>query len=209
MPDSYNGVLTFTPMLWSAADDLTSIWNNNVANAIAIHGTDAVLSFNEPDGCCWDCGNSCMNVSESVSAYKKWIQPLAGEVRLGSPAVTNGVGDGVGISYMEQFMDNCTGCTVDFIPLHWYGSVLDPGSFKTYVQSFWTKFGRPIWITEFATTSGTEDQILTFLQNVLPWLDQQTYVQRYAYFMDRNAGSPFLLESNNTLTAIGELFNSS
>lgn len=150
-----------------------------------------------------------MNVSAAVSAYNQWVQPLAGQVLLGAPAVTNSVGSGVGIDYMSQFMGNCTGCTIDFIPIHWYGSVLDPDAFTTYVSSFWTKFARPVWITEFGTTSGTEDQIVTFLQNVLPWLDQQTYVQRYAYFMDRAAGSPYLLETNNTMTDIGVVFNNS
>ena len=149
-----------------------------------------------------------MNVSYAVSAYKQWVQPLAGKVLLGSPAVTNGVGDGIGISYLQYFMGNCTGCTVDFIPLHWYGDVTNPDSFKTYVKSFRTKFARPLWITEFGTNGGTEDQIVTFLENVLPWLDKQTYVQRYAYFMDRAAGSPYLLETNNTMTDIGVVFNS-
>nr|POF07832.1 alkali-sensitive linkage protein 1 [Quercus suber] len=195
-------------MLWSAATDLTSIWQNNVRNAIATYGTESVLSFNEPDGCCWSCGNSCMNVSEAVSAYKQWVQPFAGTVKLGAPAVTNGVGEGIGISYMQYFMGNCTNCQVDFIPLHWYGSVLDPNSFTTYVQSFYQKFNKPIWITEFGTSSGTDAQIISFLQQVLPWLDSQSYVQRYAYFMDTNAGSPYLLNTNDTMTDIGVVFNS-
>lgn len=106
-------------MLWSAASDLTNIWSSNVQHAITTYGSDAVLAFNEPDLCCWSCGNSCMNVSAAVSAYKQYIQPLAGKVKLGAPAVTNAVGDGVGISYLEYFMGNCTGCQVDFVPLHW------------------------------------------------------------------------------------------
>lgn len=149
-----------------------------------------------------------MNVSLAVSAYKQFVQPWAGTVRLGAPAVMNSVQDGQGISYLTQFMGNCTGCTVDFIPLHWYGSVLEPDSFKTYVRSFWVKFGKPLWITEFAPTSGTDDQIIAFLENVMPWLDRQTYVQRYSYFMDRAAGSPYLLNTNDTLTDIGVVFNS-
>ncbi|TVY85504.1 Alkali-sensitive linkage protein [Lachnellula suecica] len=195
-------------MLWSAASDLTSIWSGNLQRAITSYGADSVLSFNEPDGCCWSCGNSCMNVSSAVSAYKQWVQPLAGKVKLGAPAVTNGVGEGVGISYMSYFMGNCTGCQVDFIPIHWYGSVLDPGSFEAYVQSFYTKFNKPIWITEFGTTSGTDAQIVAFLKQALPWLDSQSYVQRYAYFMDSNTGAPYLLNPNNTMNDIGVEYNS-
>ena len=149
-----------------------------------------------------------MNVSSAVSAYKKWVQPLAGKVSLGAPAVTNGVGEGIGISYLQYFMGNCTKCTVDFIPLHWYGDVTNPNSFKTYVKSFHTTFGLPLWITEFGGNGGTDDQIVTFLENVLPWLDTQAYVKRYAYFMDRAAGSPYLLETNDTMTDIGVTYNS-
>ncbi|KAI0161986.1 glycoside hydrolase family 128 protein [Xylariaceae sp. FL1272] len=207
-PDSFNTDLTYVPMLWSAADDLTSIWNTNVNNAIKSYGTDSLLAFNEPDGCCWSCGNSCMNVSSAVTAYKQWIQPFAGKVQLGSPAVTNGVGEGVGLSYLSYFMGNCTGCTVDFIPLHFYGSVLDPGAFQSYVESAWKLFGLPIWVTEFGTTSGTEAQVLSWLQVVIPWLDAQPYVKRYAYFMDNNHGAPYLLNSDNTKTSIGVYYGS-
>ena len=149
-----------------------------------------------------------MDVQSAVTAYKQYIQPLAGRVSLGAPAVTNGVGSGVGIDYMRQFIGNCSGCQIDFIPIHWYGSVLDPGSFETYVSNFYQTFGKPIWVTEFGLTSGTSAQIISFLQQVLPWLGSQGYVRRYAYFMDNNQGDPYLLNSSNSLTDIGVEFNS-
>ncbi len=194
-------------MLWNADPALTAIWSTNVSNAQSKYGADAALAFNEPDSCCSECGNSCISVQNAVSAYKQWMQPLSGTVRLGSPAVTNGVGPSIGIDWMKQFIASCSDCTVDFIPIHWYGSVLDPGSFKTHVESFHRQSGKPIWITEFATTSGTEEQVIDFLKVVLPWLIQQEYVERYAYFMARAAGSPFLLTTGGGLTRIGELYN--
>ncbi|KAI1323958.1 glycosyl hydrolase catalytic core-domain-containing protein [Xylariaceae sp. FL0255] len=207
VPNTFDTALTYVPMLWSAADDLTSIWTANVNHAIATYHTDAVLTFNEPDGCCWSCGNSCMNVSSAVSAYQTWVQPFAGRVKLGAPAVTNSEGSGVGMDYLAQFLSNCTDCTVDFIPLHFYGSVLDPGAFETYVINAWEEFGLPLWITEFGTTSGSEEQVLEWLETVLPWLDAQPYVHRYAYFMDNNQGVPYLLNSDNTTTSIGTLYS--
>lgn len=93
-----------------------------------------------------------------------------------------------------------------FVPR--YGSPTDPGSFTSYVQSFYQQFGKPIWITEFGTNGGTDAQIIAFLQQVMPWLDSQSYVQRYAYFMDTNGGSPYLLFPNDTMTDIGVEFNS-
>ncbi|KAI3316681.1 glycoside hydrolase family 128 protein [Xylariaceae sp. AK1471] len=210
-PDSYNPALNFVPMLWSAHPDLTSIWTANVNHSIASYNIDSVLAFNEPDSCgCWSCGSSCMDVPSAVSAYKQWVQPFAGRLRLGAPAVTNGVGDNVGLNYLQSFMGNCTGCRVDFIPLHYYGSVHDPANFKKHVESAWEMFNKsiPIWITEFGTDGGTEAEVLAWLRDVLPWLDSQSYVERYAYFMARDAGPPFLLHENATLTSIGGLYNS-
>lgn len=204
--NSYNDILVYSPMLWSNAEVLTSIWTSNVQNAIANYNTNSVLAFNEPDSC--GGGSACMNVSAAVTAYKQYIDPLKGKVLLGAPAVTNAVGPGVGINWLEEFVGNCTGCTIDFIPLHWYGSVLDPQSFKTYVASFYKQFKKPIWVTEFAPTSGTDAQIIKFLKSVMPWMDKSLYVKHYAYFMDRAAGSPFLLNTNDTLTDIGVVYNS-
>ena len=193
-------------MLWSDASDLTSIWSPNVEYAIAKSGTDALLAFNEPDGC-WE-GQSCMNVSRSAASYKTWIQPFAGRVRLGAPAVTNAEADGVGLDWLAQFMAACEGCTVDFIPLHFYGSVLDRAALGRFVEKAHDRFGLPVWVTEFGPEGGNADMALGWLRSVLGWLDGQTYVERYAYFMDR-AGEPYLINANGTgMSPIGKVYNS-
>lgn len=46
---TFNSAIRYIPMLWSNASALTSIWNDNVNNAIANNRADAVLGFNEPD----------------------------------------------------------------------------------------------------------------------------------------------------------------
>lgn len=38
-----------------------------------------------------------------------------------------------------------------------------------------------VWITEFASVDGSEEDKIWFLKQVLPWLDQQDFVFRYAY----------------------------
>ena len=58
-------------------------------------------------------------------------------------------------------------------------------------------------ITEFRGPSLEEDEIL-FLEEVLPWLDSQDYVHRYAYFM-ASEGS---LISGRVLSRLGEKFAS-
>lgn len=206
-PNTYNKDLIYIPMLWNDHQELTSVWASNVAKARKNYDADAVLAFNEPDLCCSSCGSTCMSPSAAAAAYRQWIQPLQNKLELGAPAVTNGVAPGMGIDWMSQFMSACSTCTIDFIPIHWYGSASDPQSFKDHVKQFYQKFNKPIWVTEFGVSDGSEDQVVAFLKVVLPWLDRQDYVHRYAYFMDRAAGAPFLLNSDNSLTSIGKLYN--
>jgi hypothetical protein len=64
---------------------------------------------------------------------------------------------------------------------------------------------RPIWITEFGA-SGSDAEVESFFQAVLPWLDSQPWVERYSYFMD---GKNSLVNSAGTgLSAIGTAYNS-
>ncbi len=69
---------------------------------------------------------------------------------------------------------------------------------------------RPIWITEIGLNNGTVQAAEDFLKEVMPWLDAQPYVQRYAFFFDApSAGSlPNLINANGTgLSAIGQFYN--
>ncbi|KAF2103548.1 hypothetical protein NA57DRAFT_72524 [Rhizodiscina lignyota] len=79
-------------------------------------------------------------------------------------------------------------------------------NFKDHVRDSSTYFGdRPVWIPEFQLQAGTDDQI-SFLRAVLPWLDSQTYVERYAYFM---AEDGILINTAGTgLSDLGKLYNS-
>jgi hypothetical protein len=202
-------------MLWSAASDLISVWVANVNYAVAHYGADAVLAFNEPDGC--GGGQSCMSVSTAVSAYKSWIVPFAGTVRLGAPAVTNSVVAGQGLDWLKQFLGNCTtgtagACPVDFIPLHWYGYSDDAAvqSFKTYVaQAYQAGGGRPLWITELGVTGGTESMVESFMQKVMSWLDGLSYVERYAWFMDAafSDGTGLVNPNGATLSGRGVVYD--
>ena len=65
-------------------------------------------------------GGSCIgSPAHAAASYKTWMQPFAGRAKLGAPAVTNG-GSPVGLTYLGYFIGNCTDCTIDFIPIHWY-----------------------------------------------------------------------------------------
>lgn len=151
-----------------------------------------------------------MSVSSVVSTYKKYMQPFAGKALLGAPAVTN-AGSPYGLTYLKNFINNCTGCTIDFINLHWYSNKYAGATyFESYINSARAiANGRPIWITEFgldSTYSYTDAELQAFLETVMPWMDQQADIARYAYFMD-SAG--ILINSAGTgLSGTGAVFNS-
>ncbi len=104
----------------------------------------------------------------------------------------------MGSTWLENFISSCSFCTIDFLNIHWYndGSASD---FKGYVEKACSTGGyKPVWITEFQA-SGSIDEQNTFLEEVIPWLDSQNYVERYAYFM----ASEGRLISGSTLSALG------
>ncbi|OCF38843.1 hypothetical protein I317_07385 [Kwoniella heveanensis CBS 569] len=203
----FNPAIEYVPMLWSDNGDLTSSWSSNAQKAIN-NGATALLSFNEPDLCIN--GSACMSVTSSVTAYKKYMQPFAGKAMLGSPAVTNG-GSPSGLTWLENFIGNCTGCQIDFITIHWYSNKWAGATYFKYQVEQARKIagGRPIWITEFGldNSDGTYSQaeLHAFLQEILPWLDQQSDVHRYAYFMDTVG---MLIDSDGkTLSDTGVIYN--
>jgi hypothetical protein len=111
-----------------------------------------------------------MDVSTAAQAYMSYIQPFAGKAKLGALAVTNG-GGSMGLTYLSNFISNCSSCTIDFVNIYWYNSATNFAYFKSHVEQAYTAGGnQPVWITEFAAT-GTDDEQNTFLEVVIPWLD--------------------------------------
>jgi hypothetical protein len=190
--------LEYVPMLWNNNPSLTGPWATAASNAIA-SGSSHLFSFNEPDVS----NQANMDVNTAAQAYISYIQPFAGKAKLGAPAVTNG-GGSMGLTYLSNFISNCSGCIINFVNIHWYDSATNIAYFKSHVEQAYTAGGnRPVWITEFAAT-GTEDEQNTFLEVVIPWLDAQPYVERYAYFMC----SQGILISGNGRSTLGTTFMS-
>ena len=161
-------------MLWGVPNGPDDSWTN--AALAAKH----VLGYNEPD--LTSQANTIPSVA--IAGWKMYFQPLAGKVALGGPAVTN-AGNGVlpymGLGWLDSFLQYCTGCQVDFIPVHWYDNA-SVASFQNYLQTAHLRGGsRPIWVTEFMLQDSEANQI-AWLKQVLPWMDQQSWIQKYSYF---------------------------
>ncbi|KAG4415717.1 hypothetical protein IFR04_011130 [Cadophora malorum] len=62
-----------------------------------------------------------------------------------------------------------------------YDSAGNVAYFKKYVQEAHDAAGgRQIWLTEF-NGAGNIDQQAQFMRTVMPWMDAQPYIKRYAW----------------------------
>lgn len=195
---SVNGGLAsgveYLPMLWGAGSEKTGTWVKDATAGIAA-GATALLGFNEPDLP----AQANMSPAAAATAYKTYITDnFAGKAKLISPAVTNG-GGSLGLTWLSSFMSLCTDCKIDAVAIHWYDSSSNVDYFKSHIQDAHTQSGLPVYLTEFGTTDGNDQ---AFLAAVLPWLDAQDYVQKYAYFM----ASDGKLISGTSLSAAGNTY---
>jgi hypothetical protein len=196
--------IDYVPMLWGAKD--FGGWFTAVETALS-SGSEYILGFNEPDMT----SQADMSASQAAGYYKTYITPYSGKAKLISPAVTSSTTAGLGLSWFKEFMSDCSSCGISGLAVHWYGNTAD--EFKSFVQqaiSTATIYGlSEVWVTEFALNSdagGVADAATTatFLQTVLPWLDAQTNVTRYSYFM---CAENYLL-TNNALNQAGHTYTS-
>jgi len=169
----------------------------------------SLLGFNEPDGK----EQANMTVEKALEA---WPELERTKLRLGSPAAVHADGE-----WMKSFMNQARGkgYRVDFVCVHMYpGSNSD--AFIKHIETIHKLYGKPIWITEFAVADWqaktlarnrySEDQVLAFMKDVLPRLDQLDFVERYAWFgpgpENPALGTSSLFKSDGTLTALGKFY---
>lgn len=169
-----SAAIEFVPMLWGVPSGADPDWT------AAASAAKNVLTYNEPDL------GSQANIIPSVAAagYQTYVDPLPASVKLGAPAVTNS-GYGAlpyqGLGWLDAFLEDCNGCRMDFVPVHWYDNA-SAATFQNYLIECHTRAqGRPIWVTEFMLQDSEANQI-AFLETVMPWMDAQSWIVRYAYF---------------------------
>ncbi|KAJ7643986.1 glycosyl hydrolase catalytic core-domain-containing protein [Roridomyces roridus] len=185
--------LEFIPMQWGAADI------ENLAVTMKGLGAKTLLAFNEPD---FD-QQSNINASYAAQLWMQYIEPLKADgIRLGAPAISSS-----GRDWLTDFMNECSQCTIDFIPFHWYGDGV--GGFTDYLYQLHGQFNKTLWVTEWAETSTNDTVVLDFLNSTVAMLDSLDWVERYAWFgyFRPNDGSHYnLLDVNGNLNAAGQVY---
>jgi O-glycosyl hydrolase len=99
-----------------------------------------LLGFNEPD----HANQANMTVDD---AYAKWSILVGKSDIIASPAMAgNPAASG---SWLEIFAAKVPAPKMDYVAVHWYGGIY-ASSFKKRMTEIYNKFGKKLWITEFA-----------------------------------------------------------
>jgi hypothetical protein len=77
-------------------------------------------------------------------------------------------------------MDQCHGCNISFIPLHYYGP---PDQLQPYIEQMHNTYNSSrLWVTEFGFPGLDEPTSAAALSAAITFLDNANYIDRYAYF---------------------------
>ncbi|KIW10188.1 hypothetical protein PV08_11149 [Exophiala spinifera] len=168
--------------------------------------TEALLGFNEPEI------SDQANLSVGA-AVDLWRNVLAAKtkfgLRIGSPGMSSDVSRSV--PWLTDFLSRLNGDDgIDFLVVHWYGPRFE--DFRTFLEHMHSTFKLPVWVNEFACSTmgngeASQDEVMAFMDEALPWLDRCEWVERYAYYghgQHKDVGSWVGRASNFTESAVEE-----
>jgi hypothetical protein len=209
----------WVPMVWGHQDELS---DSDLASKIHVGAnTKYLLGYNEPNF------HSQANLTPAVAAAGwPYLEAAADELGLetvgpamnfcGPAGSCNQVDPFI---WLDQFLAACSGCRIDYVAFHSYACESN-WFLNTYmaqaVQKYYTNGNPPrkIWLTEFACADAapqggwTVSQIQAYQNTVIPWLENEPAIFRYAWFGD-TTGRPndpnYVTASNALLAGAGQL----
>jgi len=207
--------LDFAPLLWGKDD--VSTWTTALTTRLQpmfqSKAITCVLGFNEPQ----EVGQSNLTVAQALPLWMTNIQPLKAQygVRLGSPATSSAPS---GKTWTADFLSACrnqTGCSVDFVALHYYGT--NATTMIDYITDFHNTFQLPIWVTEWACQdfTGSNQQcddadVKSYMNITQSFMEKTDWVERYSW-LGALVNNPVtdtndLLTSSGSITALGQQY---
>lgn len=162
--DQYN--YNYVPMVWGH-------WRTTVINLP--DDSRYVLGFNEPN----HRKQSNMSPEAAAAAWKE-VEKHADDKKLVSPsaAACGSKCRTKEIEWFDKFFELCKGCRVDYLATHTYWC--NAKKVMRYLKGLYERYGRKIWLTEFACSKTTyEMEQLDFMQQLLPELEAADYIFRY------------------------------
>ena len=181
-----------------------------------------LIGFNEPDLE----SQANMTVAEAIQKWSELEQLLKSEdlydkVALVSPVVAHDYSNWL-IPFLNQAFT--LGFKIDYLAIHRYTQNNDPDAFLDNLNDLYMSlesYGKKIWLKEFSVRSignetNTPENVLAFMQVVLPALESYDWIYRYAWFSARKDSTYFnrqedsiLFDSDNLeITPLGTYYKS-
>ena len=217
--------IEFVPMVWSARsmEKLQQRLSTDVIPQIKAGKVKRLLPLNEPDRH----EQANMTYKQALSYWPMFESlniPLCSPSCASAEGKKNASSQGTPGTWMRDFMREVDkrGLRVDYIGVHSYGGT-SAKAFKAKMKRIYEMYDRrPLLITEFACTDWqaretgknrySQDQVLTFMKDVLPWMEKQDWIAGYAWFSfspDKIQGiSSALFDKEDKLTACGKFYAS-
>ncbi len=205
-PDNIPPGVEFIPMVWGKRREDSF---PKLAAELRQNKFKTLLGYNEPD----QRDQSNITVEDALAQWPK-LMDLG--VRLGSPSCVHPDRE-----WMKAFMKGVEErqLRVDFVTVHSYGG-LNADALMKRLAEVHELYGRPLWLTEFAVGDWQAktreqnryrpEQIVEFVEKVLPRLDACEFVERYAWFPSKPDSAPLgpcaLFNNDGTLTPVGEAY---
>ena len=211
LQDNYPFDVEFVPMIWGVNSTSTSILSN-IASLVDNGDVTHLLGFNEPDLV----SQANMTVDQAVESWERIEETGA---ILGSPVTAAPLNSWM-IDFMTRALDE--NLQVDFVAVHWYGPP-NAANFINKINEVFDQYQKPIWITEFAVRDPdattiennqySPEQVLEFMEAVLPELEEMEFVHRYAWFSTSTSNQNYaktatsvLIDDDNQITPLGEFY---
>ena len=209
-PDELPSEIDFVPMVWGdSTEDRLIAKLEMLSEAIGRGGIQYVLGFNEPD----QKSQSNMTVERALQLWPRLME-------LGVPLVSPGCVH-PDRDWMRAFMEEADkrDLRVDAVAVHSYGGP-SAGHLMNRLEKVHREFGRPLWITEFAVgdwqakspdeNRHSPTRVASFMGEVLPALEEASFVHRYAWFSASPGSGPLgtsaLFNDQGELTELGQLY---
>jgi hypothetical protein len=201
--------IEFVPMIWGAYDQvkLDKKILDDIMPQIITGQAKRLLTYNEPDSP----NQAGMPVSKAIEFWPT-IESLG--LPLVGPAPVQSVGNWI-TSFIAEVDNQCL--RMEHVGVHWYAEP-NPQAFKNRMISVYSQLGqRPIMLTEFAVADWSastveenkysQDDVLAFMKEVLPWLEAQKWIVGYAWFSFKESfpagSSSALFDLQGSLTPLG------
>jgi hypothetical protein len=203
----------FVPMAWGKSAAMTV----TAANLTSINAT-AFLVLNEVN----EQKQSNMTPQEACQVWPRLQEAASGaNVLLSSPTINNCEPTGNREScsagpteWMDQFIQNCSSASFDFIAYHHYSCDVD--GVVSSIKSVSSRYNKPVWLTEFACPGKSMDDNVAFVSSIVPQLDAlpDSVLGRYAWFAARisskagfvGQGTTLMEASKTTLSHLGSVY---